>query len=265
MEYIYADSRNRDVSQYPSSNSYVLYLATPLQSVHTVKLLTAKVPNTVYNITNGSNVFTLNSVNYSIQPGFYSAYGLASAITSSSGSALSVKYLSDCGKFLFSAAAAFTLVVNTTELKTTLGLANTTTTAVLGYTNPVYVYDTIYSSLYIIVSDTVINLNKNNAIFLDIEEFRNGNITDARSLTTGRPIQTYNGSSIERVTGVIAMDVDSGMVKTFKAESDFAIRIQMKTPVQNLQRLTIRWVDKDRQLINFNGYDDNSFVLEING
>jgi hypothetical protein len=59
--------------------------------------------------------------------------------------------------------------------------------------------------------------------------------------------------------------VSPGKVKTFKERSDFTLIAKMNTPLYNIQKLTVRWVDKNGALINFNGYKNNSFVLEING
>ena len=56
-KYIFADSTNRDTSIYPYGNAYTLHLTNPVHSVVQVDLVAAKVPNTMYNLTNGSNVF----------------------------------------------------------------------------------------------------------------------------------------------------------------------------------------------------------------
>jgi len=263
--YIYADSTNRDLAQYPYGNSYVLYLTSQLKCISRVKLLTAKIPNTIYNITNGSNVFSFNATSYSINTGFYSANGLAAAISNTTAAALGVQYLDDQGKFLFFASTSFTFSTNSPELLNCLGLNTTGTyTGLAASSFPVYHNDTIYFNKYLFTSDKVINLNTKECAFLDIEEFRNGNVVDSKSLNSNYS-QSYVGSSIERVTGIIPLDVDSGRVKTFKSSNDFELTIELKIPVMNLQRITVQWLDKDGQRINFNGYDHNSFVLEITG
>ena len=46
MEYIvYADSNNRNSSLFPNSNSYTLYLTTPIKNISKVEVLSAMLPN----------------------------------------------------------------------------------------------------------------------------------------------------------------------------------------------------------------------------
>jgi hypothetical protein len=46
MDYVvYVDSNNRDESLYPNSNSYTLYLTTPIYNVSKVEVLSAMLPN----------------------------------------------------------------------------------------------------------------------------------------------------------------------------------------------------------------------------
>mgnify|MGYP003343848811 CR=1 FL=1 len=61
IKYVYADSTNRDKTFYPSGNTYTLHLTNPIHSVIQVDLVAAKVPNTMYNILDGSNVLTFTS------------------------------------------------------------------------------------------------------------------------------------------------------------------------------------------------------------
>ena len=55
---LFADSKNRD---YPSGSSYVLHLTTPIKDIERVDLVSARVPNTMWNCTVGSNVISINS------------------------------------------------------------------------------------------------------------------------------------------------------------------------------------------------------------
>lgn len=46
MDYVvYADSNNRDFTLFPNSNSYTLYLSTPIHNVSKVEVLSAMLPN----------------------------------------------------------------------------------------------------------------------------------------------------------------------------------------------------------------------------
>ena len=49
---LFADSKNRD---YPSGNSYVLHLTRPIKNIERVDLVSARVPNTMWNCTQGSS------------------------------------------------------------------------------------------------------------------------------------------------------------------------------------------------------------------
>jgi len=258
--YISVDSTNRDTALYPNGNAYVMYLSSSIPVIHSIKVINAKVPNTMYNLTNGSNCFTFNSNAYSLNTGFYSALGLASAIASTTGNALSCTYLSDIGKFIFYSTSSFTLTSFTTEMKKLLGLTSASYTSVLGSTLAVYSNDPVYSAKYIVLSNIVVNLNMNENIFLDIEEFREPSIRDAKSLNS-----SYSASGsigIERVSAIIPIDVDSGKVKIFKENTDFTILKVFGSPILNIRKLTIQWVDSQGRVLNFNGYDTNSFVIE---
>jgi hypothetical protein len=265
MEYLYIDSTNRDTKQYPDYNAFVLYLTSPIKTVHSVKLLSAKVPNTVYNINTGVNVFSFNGNTYSILPGFYSAYGLAVAMSATTAGSLTISYLEDQASFLFSASSPFTMSFNTAEIRLCCGITSTgTLSSFAASSNPVYQNDVTYSSKYIILSQIVVDFTTIDAIFLDIEEFRTTQVVDSKSLNTLYN-QSFVGNSIERVTAVIPMDVDSGKIKYYKDAGDFTMHIKMNTPLQNLQRVTVNLRDKNGQIVNFNGYNNNSFLLEING
>ena len=56
VEYIYVDSRTRDSNLFPNGNTYSVYLANPIKNIKSVDLVSASVPNTIYNLTFGSNV-----------------------------------------------------------------------------------------------------------------------------------------------------------------------------------------------------------------
>jgi len=46
MDYVvYVDSNNRDSNLFPNSNSYTLYLSTPLRNISKVEVLSAMLPN----------------------------------------------------------------------------------------------------------------------------------------------------------------------------------------------------------------------------
>jgi hypothetical protein len=70
------NSSKRDLKSYPNGNVYSLDLLTPLKNITKVELMSARVPNTIYNITNGSGAFSFTSASLndtiSLPPGFWS-------------------------------------------------------------------------------------------------------------------------------------------------------------------------------------------------
>jgi len=231
-----------------------------LHSVVRVDLVNAKVPNTLYNITAGTNIFTFNSVQYSIAPGYYSSYGLASALTNTTGnSALSVTYLVDEGRFVFTAAAQFTMSAVTLELQTALGVAAGTLTSFTAASSPIYVNDPTYTGLSMYKSTTLVVLNVTEYVFLDIEELRTTSVLDAKKLING----TTDGSTIRSTFGMIPLDVTSGSIKNFKEGSDYSQYLEYVTPIPKIQRLTVRWTTSKGASVNFQGYDTHAFTLRV--
>jgi len=257
VKYLYADSTNRDLALYPSGNAYTLFLTNPVKSIVRIDLVAAKVPNTMYNVSKGSNFMNFNSQAVSIDPGYYSASGLASALMSASGSAFAMDFLCNEGLFIFSSSLAFTITANTPEAIKTLGLTSVTSGAASA--NPVYALDPVYGPLQIAKSTTIVDLSTNEYVFLDIQELRTTSVLDAKKLVGA----TTDGSSMRNSFGMIPMDVQGGLIKNFKEESDFRQYIEYDYPVVKLDRVTVRWVDKSGQLISFNGFENNAFTLRF--
>jgi hypothetical protein len=251
---IFADADNRDVSLYPSGNSYVLHLTRPIRNIERVDLVSARVPNTMYNLTNGSNVFSFNSSNVSLNQGFYGAYTLAQAVTSNA--LVTLDYLQQEGHFIFSSASAFTLKIQSSEFGTMVGLAKGTYTASLA--TPL---DPAYSGKYIVKSTTLVDFSLNEYIYLDIDELRTPFNVDTGALqgTTG----TISGSNANRSFAPIIMDVGSACIKNFHENKDYRVSVDYPEPINSLQRLTVRWVDKSGNLLDFRGWNTNAFILRL--
>ena len=251
---LFADSKNRDVALYPSGNSYVLHLTTPIKDIERVDLVSARVPNTMANLSHGSNVISINSSNVSINPGFYSVYGLAQALTTTS---LTLEYLPDEGHFLFSSAASFTVFIHSAELSKMLGLSRGTThtSALAGPTDP------SYATKYILRSSTLVDMSINEYIWLDIQELRTPSHVDTGALVNSSG--TVSGSNANRNFAPVMMDVGSACIKNFHENKDYCVSVQCPEPIASLQRLTIQWVDRTGTPVNFRGWDTNAFVLRI--
>ena len=287
---IFCSSESRNVTTSPYGNSYTLYLTTPIKDIFKVELLHASVPNTLYNLTLNSGVIAFSNALttqgtpgdtdtssltfFSIPKGYYSAPTLATEITNavSNNTGISVTYLTNEGKFLFERATSgntFSMYSNTSELSSLLGFTSSNTNVLINSSNvavetdldlPLYSDNSRYIDKNFVKSDHVVNLNPNEGIFLDIEELRTQYNEDAVGLDGGS-LGTYSGHNMSRSFGLIPMDVVSGSIKRFKKTSDFDFCIEYTRPIEKLSRLTVRWVDKNGQIVDFNGLNDNSFLL----
>jgi len=252
---VFADSDTRDLTLYPHGNSYVLHLTTPIKNIERVELVSARVPNTMYNITDGTNIFALGAINISLRPGFYSAYGIAAAITSNA--LVTLDYLPDEGKFIFSNSGTFSITIQSEEFAKIMGMSNATTYTATLATN----LDVGYAGKYIVRSTTMIDLTLNDYVFLDIDELRTPHNIDARKLDGSSG--TVSGSNANRSFAPIIMDVGSACIKNFHENKDYNISVEYPEPINVLQRLTVRWYDKDGNLLDFRGWNTNAFVLRV--
>jgi hypothetical protein len=266
IKYVYVDSTSRDADIYPNGNAYTLHLTAPIHSVVQVDLVAAKVPNTMYNLTNGSNVFvftnsnTAATTNVSIPPGYYAAFGLSQALVNATGGAkFCMDFLQDEGKYIFSSNVQFTIQGTTSEILTMLGLNSGTHSSFYSSTSPIYANDSNYQGRWLYKSHKIIDLSTNEYVFLDIDELRTTSVIDAKKLIGG----TTEGATMRSTFGQIPMDVPSGSIKNFKETSDYKQFVQFTTPIPKLQRLTVRWVDHRGQLLDFQSFNNNAFTLRF--
>ena len=257
---IFADSNNRDANLYPNGNSYTLHLIEPLRNVERVELVSARVPNTMYNLTNGTNVLLLNdTTQISINPGFYSVYTLATAISNATGNTPLLTYLPSEGHFLFSNnAQQFRIQIQSQELATMLGMSLGVPLQSYG-ANPLT--DPTYTGQQIYRSTTLVDMSLNDYIFLDVDELKTPFHVDTGSLQGSSG--TISGSNANRAFAPIIMDVGSACIKNFHENKDYRISVVYPEPIRSLQRLTISWVDRDGQLIDFQGWNTNAFILRV--
>jgi hypothetical protein len=226
-----------------------MYIQNTLKNVEKVDLVTATIPNTVYNITNGVNVMKFGTTQVTINPGFYSACNIVSTIIGSLPETVIVngKFVEAEGKIVFYSSSQFTMTVTSKELANLSG----------------FVKDLVYistqdpiSSTWYIESNTVVNMKSlGDYIFLDILELRRPFESDAVS-------DVYNSESFINFA-TIPMDVDSGSIKTFKEMSDYRISVTYPRIIDRIDRLTINWLDTNGNSINFNGVNENSFILRF--
>jgi hypothetical protein len=278
---IFVTSLNRDLALYPYGNAYTLYFTNPIKQIQKVELLHASVPNTLYNITDGTGIISLSNTTsgigdplttFSIPLGFYDADGLASEIQSASSNICDIafQYRINEGKFLMTRTNPFSMRINTDELADAMGYPRTSVGVVLNSINvpvstgldiPLYSDHASYRDLEFIKSPQIVSLNPIEGIFLDIPELRTICNEDAHKLVSNDG--TYSGQNMTRSFGIIPMDVSSGSIKRFKKSSDYDMTIYFPYPIQKLDRISIRWIDANGKTVSFNGLENNSFLLRF--
>jgi len=272
---LFVDSANRDQTLFPNGNNYVLHLTRPIRNIERVDLVSARVPNTMYNVSAGggpndppgANVLQIPSASQtvSIPPGFYSVYDLATALTTAA-APLTVTYLAWAGKFLFSSQTAFTLVFSS-AFGALMGFPSgkTLTSALAPATLPTF------AGQQVLMATSLPHMNPNDQIFLDIDELKTpahvytGGLTTVQNQVGSQSLTqvTVTGANTERAFAPITMDVGTGCMKHFSENRDYSISAFYPEPINSLQRLTIRWLDASGTPLNFNGADWNSFILRL--
>jgi hypothetical protein len=261
---LYVDSRQRDTTQFPSGNSYTLFLQTPIHNIERIDLVSAKIPNTVYNLTSSSNVLNFSGTsNVFFNPGFYSTCSLVDTFNNSNQvSNVAMTYLDAEGRFIFTGNLT-SVTTLTQEIANILGLPLGTTTSSPIATNVVYQGLFPTANAYI-VSSNIVSLEVNDYIWLDIEEFRTSLTTDARKLVLNpQGVYTTTSNTSARSFAIIPLDVPSGGIKAFKEETDYRVSVEFPSYLDSLDRLTISWLDRDGVPLNFRGLDTNSFTLRL--
>ena len=264
VEYIYVDSRTRDSNIFPSGNSYSIYLTNPLKNITQVDLVSAKVPNAIYNLNLGSNVLNFGGTsNLSLASGFYTASSLANDIISTGRlpAGMSVYYSTSEGKYIFYSTASFTMNATTTEIATLLGMPPgvVQSSALVAGTDLVYGSNPTLTGKYVLKSSNVADFTSNEILFLDVEELRN------QSLNLGSKItgNTFVNSAASHAFGPITLDCISGSIKTFKENNDYKVSVEYPAAISKLARLTVNWRDINGRIVNFNGAENNAFILRV--
>lgn len=261
--FVYVTSDNRDMNLYPYSNTYVMDLIEPIRDVVEVSLMSARVPNTLYNLshTPGTNVMTVvtsvGTSNIAINPGFYNASDIVTAVTAviPPANPWTIEFVSYEGKFLITSPNLVSVNVLTTQAQQLIGISSNLTATSMS-ADPVYKNWSSYTAgTKFVKSSNISDPILQSYIFLDIDELKSPYIHDTRSTP-------YATRLMNHCFGVVPLDVAFGTFKAFK-ESDFKLPIKLKHPISSLSRLTIKWLDRDGNVVNFNGLEDNSFVVKV--
>jgi hypothetical protein len=194
-----------------------------------------------------SGTISVINASVTINPGFYSACNIVSTLIGAFPPELGIsgKFIEAEGKIVFYSTSSFTIVINSQELS-----------SISGFTQGIPYNAVLDGTTYYVKSNTVVNMKSlGDYIFLDILELRRPYESDAVS-------DVYNSESFINFA-TIPMDVNSGSIKTFKEMSDYRISVTYPKFIDQIDRLTINWLDTNGNSINFNGVDDNSFILRF--
>jgi hypothetical protein len=176
---LFVDSKNRDQVLYPSGNSYTLHLTTPIRNITRVDLVSAKIPNTTYNLTATSNIVINGSANVSMVPGFYSTTSFCNEFNNSNQTTTRVNYSAAEGRFIFYSSTLSSLSA-TGQLSNIIGIVSGTSFA--ASSNPSYATNVVYSGMNLIKSSNVVDLSTNDYVWLDIDELRTQTTFDAKRI-----------------------------------------------------------------------------------
>jgi hypothetical protein len=217
----------------------------------------------MYNLTTSSNVLVFDSSNVALNPGFYSTCSIVDTFNNSEQvSNVALSYLEAEGKFIFTGNLT-SVTTLTQEIADILGLPLGTTLSSPIATNAVYqgLYST--ANAYV-VSSNIVSLEMNDYVWLDIEEFRTPFTTDARKLILNpQGVYTTTSNTSARSFAIIPMDVPSGAIKAFKEAGDYHVNVTFPSRLDSLDRLTIKWLNRDGVPLDFHGLDVNSFTLRL--
>jgi len=270
--YLVVNSNLRDTTLYPSGNSYTMHLTNPIHDVTRVELIQASVPNVIQNLPDGTNAISLDGSTFSLPNGFYSANGLAAEVQNAIEPVtnVSVTYLSNEGKYLFSRPTAdpngnFTLTLSST-LATLMGFTSTsagTSASVANQSPPttfnLYANNDRYQTTTFLKSNQLVNLTADNYIYLDVAELNTSRMQQAQKIETN----SFSTSASQNNFGPIVLDVSSGAIKHFSETSDYIYAVDYYPPISQLSRVTVRWRKTNGTPINFQGLNENSFMLKV--
>ena len=275
--YLVVNSNLRDTSLYPSGNSYTMHLTNPIHDITRVELVQASVPNVIQNVPDGSDIIQVSNLennslhSFSIPNGFYSASGLGTEIQNAINpvTGIDVTYLSNEGKYAFlrsNTYSAFDLKPSAL-LANLMGFSDTSTRTAVEVSDlsnatatfPLYANNDRYRENFFIKSDQLVNLTADNYVYLDINELNNGRMHQAQKIEAN----SFSTSASQNNFGPIVLDVSSGGIKHFSETNDYIYGVDFYPPISQLSRVTVRWRKTDVTPINFQGLNENSFILKV--
>lgn len=272
-DYLVINSEDRDMTLYPYSNTYTMYLPNPIRYVTRVELVQASIPNVIENVTDGTDFIQVSNVvndtlhSFSIPNGFYSGQGLMTSVQNAINleSNIVVVFLEDEGKYLFyrpsgdgdfklkpTSLMAKLMGFSDTSERTSTNIPDEAETSTIF---SLYANNARYRGTTFLKSDRVVNLSTDDQIFLDISELNSVWMEQMNKLN--------DTTASQNNFGPIPMDVDSGEIKHFSSVKDYAYGTSFSPPISQISRFTVRWRKLNGETIQFENSRNNSFMLRI--
>lgn len=272
IHYVTVDSDFRDANLYPSANGYTMHLNNTIHCVTRVELVQAIVPNSTFNIDNGTNIIQVDGSTYSVAPGYYTAPDLAGVIQSAiyPSTGIDVGYNRSQNAFAFyrstSDPRGVFVITFSTELAKLMGFTSVGPHSGIVIADvpipsvvPLFSLNESYQNYVFLRSDTLANLRGDSYIYFDVEELASSKNQQAHKLDN----QTFGTSRSQSSFGPIPLNVNPGDIKVFSETSDFCYGNDYNPPIQQLSRLTINWRRPNGDLVDFKSLTEHSAVLRI--
>jgi hypothetical protein len=258
VSYIHVDSRNRDTALFPFSNTYTVFLNTPITNVTRVDLVTAIVSNPF----STGNAYIWLDITELRTPSTYDARKLT--LTNVGPLASPIVPIATISSLVSSttlAGQANQVYTNIASTATGNGTGARFTVSRNGTGVPAVTLVTGGNGYSVGNTITLAGATVGGATPAD-------NITFTVATIGTNQIQRNQTSSQTPATSfaVIPLDVPVNFQRTFKEASDYAWSVTYPSRLDSIERLTVRWLDNSGAIVNFGNaaaYDPNMFVLRV--
>ena len=260
VSYIHVDSRNRDTTLFPFSNTYTVFLNKPITNVTRVDLVSAIVTNP-----STANAYIWLDITELRTPSTYDARKLT---------------LTNVGPLASPTLPILTISTPLVSSTTLIGQANqvyrniaSTATGIgtgarftvtrNGSGVPTVALAAAGSGYSVGVTITLAGATVGGTTPTD-------NITFTVATVGSNQIQSNQTSSLTPATSfaVVPMDVPVNFQRTFKETTDYTWSVTYPSRLDSIERLTVRWLDYTGSVVQFGGpatttFDPNMFVLRV--
>jgi len=260
VSYIHVDSRNRDTTLFPFSNTYTVFLNKPITNVTRVDLVSAIVTNP-----STANAYIWLDITELRTPSTYDARKLTltnvGPLASPTLTILTISTPLVSSTTL--AGQANQVYRNIASTATGIGTGARFTVTRNGSGVPTVALAAAGSGYSVGVTITLAGATVGGTTPTD-------NITFTVATVGSNQIQSNQTSSLTPATSfaVVPMDVPVNFQRTFKETTDYAWSVTYPSRLDSIERLTVRWLDYTGSVVQFGGpatttFDPNMFVLRV--